>query len=171
MIVDSKHDGSILFVPLQSGQTHLPDHRRTSFKIAAVVLGLRLLLDLKVEPAVALWREVAAGSHRPSQARARLALLELGLRQKTIDPTAAIEELERLRFLWRGDQFEVMGQGYVAIYDHERQIDSGGRFYFLAPGDTFRLDTREAFRPSTQRRPLDRIEKRTWSPVGTGSDR
>ena len=36
--------------------------------------AVRLLLDLKVEPAVALWRAVAEGAHRPSQARARLAL-------------------------------------------------------------------------------------------------
>jgi cyanophycinase len=45
-----------------------------------------------------------------------------------------------------GDEFEVIGQSYVAIYDPQRQIDSGGDFYFLGVGDRFNLATREAFR-------------------------
>ena len=61
-----------------------------------------------------------------------------------------------------GDAFEVMGQGYVAIYDHERQLDSGGRFYFLAPGDRFNLKTREASRMELTPRPLGRVEERPW---------
>ncbi len=65
-----------------------------------------------------------------------------------------------------GDQFQVMGQGYVAIYDHERQIDTGGQFYLLAPGDRYDLATREAFRPAAQPRPLDRIQKRRWGGSG-----
>ena len=69
---------------------------------------------------------------------------------------------ENTAIVVRGDQFEVMGQGYVAIYDHERQIDTGGLFYLLAPGDRYNLASREAFRPASQARPLDRIEKRRW---------
>src|SRR3546814_10102942 len=42
-----------------------------------------------------------------SQARARLALVELGLEEGVLSPLAASEELERLRFAWRGDLFEV----------------------------------------------------------------
>ena len=60
------------------------------------------------------------------------------------------------------DRFEVMGQSYVAIFDHNSQIDSGGQFYFLAPGDRFNLKTREAFRPRSTDRPLDRIAKKEW---------
>ncbi len=45
-----------------------------------------------------------------------------------------------------GDEFEVIGQSYVVIYDHQRKIDSGGDFYFLGVGDRFNLATREAFR-------------------------
>ncbi|MEZ4424850.1 MAG: cyanophycinase [Gemmatimonadota bacterium] len=66
-----------------------------------------------------------------------------------------------------GDSFEVLGQGYVAIYDAQRQLDSGGLFYFLAPGDRFDLATREAVRPAIERRPLPRVEKEPW-PKGTG---
>ena len=50
----------------------------------------------------------------------------------------------------------------VAIYDHERQLDSGGRFYFLAPGDRFNLKTREASRMELMPRPLGRVEERPW---------
>lgn len=62
-----------------------------------------------------------------------------------------------------GDEFQVMGQGYVAIYDHERMLDSGGKFYFLAPGDRFNMLTRQATRPQTTQEPLGRVVERRWS--------
>lgn len=59
-----------------------------------------------------------------------------------------------------GDEFEVIGQSYVAIYDPRRQIDSGGDFYFLAAGDRFNLATREAFRGDQRiERVVERHEK------------
>ncbi len=61
-----------------------------------------------------------------------------------------------------GDEFVVIGQGYVAIYDHNRQIDSGGMFYFLAPGQRFNLVTREAFRMVQQPEPIGRVVERPW---------
>lgn len=69
---------------------------------------------------------------------------------------------ENTAILVRGDRCEVLGHGYVAIYDHNRMLDSGGLFYFLAPGDRFDLKTRKAFRPRTQDRPLDRVVKKEW---------
>ena len=54
---------------------------------------------------------------------------------------------ENTAIVVRGDRFEVIGKSYVAIYDHRSNIDTGGKFYFLAPGDRFNLKTREAFRP------------------------
>jgi cyanophycinase len=62
----------------------------------------------------------------------------------------------------RGDAFEVIGESYVAIYDHSRQLDSGGEFYFLAPGDRYNLKTREATRPAQRAAPLERIRKENW---------
>jgi len=62
----------------------------------------------------------------------------------------------------RGNRFEVIGQSYVVIYDHGVTLDSGGLFYFLAPGDQFDLTAREAFR---QGRSLDtplRIQRTPW---------
>ncbi len=62
----------------------------------------------------------------------------------------------------KGDQFEVVGNGYVAIYDHGRRLDSGGPFYLLAPGDRYDLKTREAERPQTTGIPLERVVKEPW---------
>ena len=65
-----------------------------------------------------------------------------------------------------GDSFEVIGRGYVAIYDHERRLDSGGLFYFLAPGDTYDLGAREAFGSQPARRPLQRVVGGPWPAAG-----
>ncbi len=62
----------------------------------------------------------------------------------------------------RGDRFEVIGQGYVAIYDAHKLIPPDGKFYFLAPGDRFDLEKREAQRPSRTMRPIDRVKKGEW---------
>lgn len=70
---------------------------------------------------------------------------------------------ENTAIVVRGDRFEVMGEGYVAIYDHQRTLGERGRFYFLAPGDRFDLATREAVRPGS-RGPVTVTpgEKRAW---------
>jgi cyanophycinase len=62
----------------------------------------------------------------------------------------------------RGDGFEVIGNGYVAIYDNTRRLDGGGRFYFLAPGDRYNMKTREATRPETRGAPVERVVKEPW---------
>ena len=69
---------------------------------------------------------------------------------------------ENTAIVVQGDRFEVMGQSYVAIYDHHSQIDSGGQFYFLAPGDSFNLKTRKASRSRRTDDPLGRIIKKDW---------
>ncbi len=62
----------------------------------------------------------------------------------------------------QGDRFEVIGRGYVAIYDSHRIVPPDGRFYFLAPGDQFDLVKREASRSEVSRRPLDRVTATEW---------
>jgi cyanophycinase len=69
---------------------------------------------------------------------------------------------ENTAIVVQGDRFDVMGQGYVAIYDYNRTLDSGGKFYFLAPGDRFDLSTREATRPQNTQQPLERVVLRKW---------
>ncbi|HSG46898.1 MAG TPA: Type 1 glutamine amidotransferase-like domain-containing protein [Longimicrobiales bacterium] len=67
---------------------------------------------------------------------------------------------ENTAIVVQGDDMEVMGQGYVAIYDGGAGIDTGGGFYFLAPGDRFDLAARIATRPGRTYRPLDRVQRR-----------
>ncbi len=81
--------------------------------------------------------------------RARPDLLGIGLDEDTA-------------IVVQGDELEVIGQSYAVIYDSERQIDSGGFFFFLAPGDRYNLATREAVRPSPVARPLERVVEREW---------
>jgi len=69
---------------------------------------------------------------------------------------------ENTAIVVQGDRFQVMGQGYVAIYDHNARLDSGGLFYFLAPGDRFDLSTREAFRMQMQPEPFERVTEDPW---------
>ena len=69
---------------------------------------------------------------------------------------------ENTAIVVQGDRFDVIGQSYVAIFDHNRTLDSGGLFYFLAPGDSFDLVTRQAFRPRNDRTPVDRIVEKRW---------
>ncbi len=60
------------------------------------------------------------------------------------------------------DQFEVMGQGYVAIYDPHTMVHDRGRFYFLAPGDRFDLARRVAARPVQSTVPVPGPEAKPW---------
>lgn len=62
----------------------------------------------------------------------------------------------------RGNRFEVIGQSYIAIFDHNRMLDSGGQFYFLEPGDQFDLVMRQAYRPQRVLQPLDRVVDDAW---------
>ena len=69
---------------------------------------------------------------------------------------------ENTAIVVNGDEFVVMGRGYVAIYDHGRQLDSGGRFYLLSPGQGFNMVTRDAFRFGQRRVPIGRVVERPW---------
>ena len=69
---------------------------------------------------------------------------------------------ENTAIVVQGDRFDVIGQSLVAIYDHNKTLDSGGLFYFLAPGDSFDLVTRQAFRPRNDRAPIERVVERRW---------
>lgn len=62
-----------------------------------------------------------------------------------------------------GDQFTVIGQSYVVIYDNRLSIPPGGRFYFLAPGDRYNLKTREATWPGRRgAAPVERVAEEKW---------
>ncbi len=69
---------------------------------------------------------------------------------------------ENMAIVVQGDTFEVIGQSYAVIYDHGRMLDSGGLFYFLAPGDTYDLVTRQFSRPGEEASPNGRVIVRPW---------
>jgi cyanophycinase len=52
----------------------------------------------------------------------------------------------------RGDEFEVIGQSYVAIYDRNRRKPNMP-FYLLSGGDRFDLKKREALRRPASSQP------------------
>ena len=57
----------------------------------------------------------------------------------------------------QGNLFEVIGQSYAVIYDHEDKLASGRQFYFLEPGDEFNLLSRQGYRPEEVLRPFGRM--------------
>jgi cyanophycinase len=57
----------------------------------------------------------------------------------------------------RGDRFEVIGSGVVAIYDNQSEFGSRGWFYFLKPGDYYDLDAREPLRRDLSSRSFQRV--------------
>ena len=58
------------------------------------------------DDAVSNWEKVINGYHRPSRAKAIVARMELLLKLNRMTPKEAIKDLEKLRFAWRGDEFE-----------------------------------------------------------------
>ncbi|MBT7332684.1 type 1 glutamine amidotransferase-like domain-containing protein [Candidatus Woesearchaeota archaeon] len=50
---------------------------------------------------------------------------------------------EKAAIVVQGDEFEVIGSSYVAIYDYNKVLLPDGKFYLLASGDRFNLSTRE----------------------------
>jgi cyanophycinase len=81
--------------------------------------------------------------------RARPELLGLGLDEDTA-------------IVVKGNEFEVIGQGYVAIYDNRRTVGPNGQFYFLAPGDYFNMKDRQPLRPGDDSEPFAVIYTGSW---------
>ncbi|MBC7895147.1 MAG: cyanophycinase [Cytophagaceae bacterium] len=78
---------------------------------------------------------------------------------------------ENTALVVKGNDAEVIGGSYVLIYDDQRQIlpepaetqrTVGGLFYFLRRGDRYDLRTRQAVRPGSTPRPIDRVAERRW---------
>ncbi|MDZ4675329.1 MAG: cyanophycinase [Gemmatimonadota bacterium] len=63
---------------------------------------------------------------------------------------------ENTAIVVRGDTAEVIGQSYMMVYDNQRTLGDGGRFYMLQPGDKLNLNTRE---PS---RTIEGLRREPW---------
>jgi cyanophycinase len=78
---------------------------------------------------------------------------------------------ENTAIVVQGDKFEVIGNSFVLIYDNKRQLDHdgpatfrtvGGLFYFLKPGDTYNLKTREPSRAGAGATTFGRVITKAW---------
>jgi len=93
----------------------------------ALLEGKLKKLSGDFEGAVAAWEEVEQGEHRPSMADAIVLRADLLLKLKKIKTKEAIEELEGLRFSWRGGEFEFnllrrLGRLYLDIGDYRNGL-------------------------------------------------
>lgn len=70
------------------------------------VEGRLLEMNGDFDGAIGLWEGIETGPHRPTRAKAAVARVNLLLKLKRIDKAEAARELEKLRFAWRGDEFE-----------------------------------------------------------------
>ena len=89
-------------IALSRRELSLSDEARAKY-----LTGRRFYIDGNRELAEKVWRELEEHSHQASRARARLGLLDLAIEDGRISKDAAIAELERLSFAWRGDDFEL----------------------------------------------------------------
>ena len=63
----------------------------------------------------------------------------------------------------QGDQAEVIGQSYVAIYDNRTSVAENGKFFLLRPGDRIDLATRVPTRRVLSEEPFeDLIQTKPW---------
>ncbi len=69
----------------------------------------------------------------------------------------------------QGDEFEVIGQGYVAIYDSNRTVGTHGQFYLLMPGDIFDMRERQPLRPDDDSAPFAGIRTEAWQHADSDS--
>ena len=85
------------------------------------------LLNEEPETAEATWQDVAQSDNPSARTRARYVMLERGLADGSLERADAIEELERLRFAWRGDAFEAvllhrLADLYLAKEDYRKAL-------------------------------------------------
>lgn len=82
-----------------------------------------------VPAALDFWRRLSDGEDRWARVRSERALIEHNLAGKTISRTDAIQQLERLRYTWRGDQLEFdllreLGKLYLQEKEYVNGLDA-----------------------------------------------
>lgn len=95
-----------------------------------------------IDTALDYWRRLADGTDRWSRVRAKRALIEHNLRENSITRIEAIEDLESLRFTWRGDQLEFdllrrLGNLYIEEKDYVAGLDALRQAVIFFPNNLF----------------------------------
>lgn len=93
-----------------------------------------------VAKAKGAWEPLASGRDHYYGTLARRDLIELRLKAGEIDVKAAADQMERLRFAWRGDQLELainrrIGDLHVAARNYSQGFDTMRRTVSLFPDD------------------------------------
>ncbi len=83
-----------------------PGLSRRDVGTLAYLAGLAAEATKNFEGAISKYREAEAGESRPDRAYAARSRVELMLKLGKLTPQEAIRELERLRFAWRGEDYE-----------------------------------------------------------------
>ncbi len=94
----------------------------------AYLRGRLAELSGNFDDAITEWEKSIHSNHRPSRAKASMARAELLLKLKKIEAPEAIGEMEKLRFAWRGDNFEFnLLRRLAELYMRENDYRAGLR--------------------------------------------
>lgn len=90
------------------------------------------------EKAEQAWKDVAASNDNLYRVRAKLALIDLGVSTKSLTPAQAADQLESLRFAWRGDDLELdilhrLGEFYVEAHNVKAGLNTLAKAVQLYP--------------------------------------
>jgi tetratricopeptide (TPR) repeat protein len=95
-----------------------------------------------VDTALGYWRRLSSGDDRWSRVRAKRALIEHNLQETSITRIEAIEDLESLRFTWRGGQLEFdllrrLGNLYLEEKDFVAGLEALRQAVIFFPNNLF----------------------------------
>ncbi len=102
-----------------------------------------ILADEQFDAAADKWDSVRKSEYRPSRQQATIARMELQLKRDKISRAEAIDDLENIRFTWRGDNFEFkllrrLGDLYLEEGSYRNALDR------LRQAATYFSDNKEA---------------------------
>ena len=111
------------FLELLAVEDPNPRHRAQM----AYVQGRIAELSGDFDGAIGKWEEAERGAHLPSRAKAAVARTELLLKLDKATPAEAIGTYEKLRYVWRGDDFEFgllrrLGHLHLAAGDYRNGL-------------------------------------------------
>jgi hypothetical protein len=89
--------------------------------------GRLLARVLDPDGAIAVWTRAIAGPDRQIRVLATLARTDLRLEKEKMTKAEAVEEIEKLRYAWRGDELEFkvlsrLGRAYLEINDYKNGL-------------------------------------------------
>lgn len=117
-------------------------HSQEALNYAGYLKGI--IYEKTGKPAAAreLWNAITQDKlDRRTRARAQFALIKLDLAEKKIDLKTAVKQMEALRAVWRGDEFEqellkTLGENYIATGNYLAGLRAWRELISTFPTDT-----------------------------------